>query len=110
VVARYLKLRREFLNLSWRYSQPWPVQGQARDAADAILFLLSDAARFITGASLFVDGGASASTIHPFTRDTEQLTRIRKKMRALFTEYPMLRPRHFREPPTVEKKPHKPKR
>ncbi len=31
--------------------------GQPRDVADAVLFLASDAARFVTGASLLVDGG-----------------------------------------------------
>jgi NAD(P)-dependent dehydrogenase (short-subunit alcohol dehydrogenase family) len=31
--------------------------GQPRDVADAALFLASDAARFVTGASLLVDGG-----------------------------------------------------
>jgi 3-oxoacyl-[acyl-carrier protein] reductase len=35
--------------------------GQPADVADAILFLLSDAARYITGQSLTVDGGLTAA-------------------------------------------------
>jgi len=34
--------------------------GQPEDVADAILFLLSDAARYVTGQSLTVDGGLTA--------------------------------------------------
>lgn len=92
VKRQYLKVRQRFRELVWRHMQPWPVQGQARDAADAILFLLSDAARFITGASLFVDGGASVSTRHPFFHDNEEMVRLRKKMRALIEKHPSLRP------------------
>ena len=34
--------------------------GTAKDAADAVLFLLSPAARWISGTNLVVDGGMSA--------------------------------------------------
>jgi NAD(P)-dependent dehydrogenase (short-subunit alcohol dehydrogenase family) len=34
--------------------------GQPRDIADVIVFLLSDKARFVTGASLVVDGGLTS--------------------------------------------------
>jgi NAD(P)-dependent dehydrogenase (short-subunit alcohol dehydrogenase family) len=40
--------------------QPWPDAGQPEDIAAAALFLASDDARFVTGAALVVDGGATA--------------------------------------------------
>jgi NAD(P)-dependent dehydrogenase (short-subunit alcohol dehydrogenase family) len=40
--------------------QPLPIAGQPEDIAQAALFLASDAARFITGHTLVVDGGATA--------------------------------------------------
>ncbi len=41
---------------------PWPDHGMPKDIADAAVFLASDNARFITGQTLFVDGGASADS------------------------------------------------
>ena len=41
-------------------AQPLPVAGQPEDIAEAALFLASDAARFVTGHCLVVDGGATA--------------------------------------------------
>ena len=41
-------------------AQPLPIAGQPEDIAQAALFLASDAARFITGHCLVVDGGATA--------------------------------------------------
>ncbi|CAB3856829.1 SDR family NAD(P)-dependent oxidoreductase [Achromobacter anxifer] len=39
---------------------PLPLSGDGRDTANAVLFLASDEARFITGTELIVDGGMSA--------------------------------------------------
>ena len=36
--------------------------GQPEDVADVVLFLVSDASRFITGQTVFVDGGVSAGS------------------------------------------------
>jgi len=38
---------------------PLPFMGDGRDTANAVLFLVSDEARFITGTELVVDGGIS---------------------------------------------------
>jgi NAD(P)-dependent dehydrogenase (short-subunit alcohol dehydrogenase family) len=36
--------------------------GQPEDVADVVHFLVSDASRFITGQTVFVDGGVSAGS------------------------------------------------
>ncbi|MDX1577627.1 MAG: SDR family oxidoreductase, partial [Gemmatimonadota bacterium] len=41
----------------WRAACPLERMGEPGDVADACLFLASDAARWITGANLVVDGG-----------------------------------------------------
>ncbi len=46
----------------WRDKAPLGRLGDAMDVADAVLFLLSPAARWISGANLVVDGGMSAQT------------------------------------------------
>lgn len=46
----------------WKKAAPLGRLGQPDDIADAALFLISDAARWITGADLIVDGGVST---HP---------------------------------------------
>lgn len=44
----------------WNAAAPMARLGRPEDIADAALFLVSDAARWITGADLVVDGGVSA--------------------------------------------------
>ena len=44
----------------WHAAAPLRRLGQPADVADAVLFLASDAARWITGANLVVDGGVLA--------------------------------------------------
>jgi NAD(P)-dependent dehydrogenase (short-subunit alcohol dehydrogenase family) len=41
---------------------PLGVAGEPEDVAAAVLFLASDEARFVTGATLVVDGGATAAS------------------------------------------------
>jgi len=46
----------------WRARAPLGRLGAPQDIADAVLFLLSDGARWITGANLVVDGGVLAQS------------------------------------------------
>lgn len=46
----------------WTERAPLSRMGEAEDVADAVLFLLSDAARWISGTNLVVDGGMSAQS------------------------------------------------
>ena len=46
----------------WRARAPLGRLGTPKDVADAVLFLLSPAARWISGANLVVDGGMSAQS------------------------------------------------
>ena len=62
---------REGLEVDWpdgveRYTQAAPLGriGQPEDAADACLFLASEAARWITGVNLVVDGGVMTSQVY----------------------------------------------
>jgi NAD(P)-dependent dehydrogenase (short-subunit alcohol dehydrogenase family) len=46
-------------------SAPWGRMGVAEDVVGAVLFLASDDAEYITGATILVDGGLSAGTLLP---------------------------------------------
>ena len=46
------------------HAQPVPRGGQPRDIAEAVAFLASDAASFMTGASIIVDGGITVGPRH----------------------------------------------
>ena len=48
----------------YRRAAPLGRLGAAMDVADAVLFLASDASRWITGAELIVDGGVLTSTAY----------------------------------------------
>jgi glucose 1-dehydrogenase len=48
-----------------RRANPWGRVGEPRDVANAALFLVSDEADYITGHTLFVDGGRSAAMAAP---------------------------------------------
>jgi 3-oxoacyl-[acyl-carrier protein] reductase len=46
-----------------RANNPLGIQGARQDIANAVLFLVSDAARFVTGQILCVDGAASVDML-----------------------------------------------
>lgn len=61
----------------WReHLQPWPDRGQPEMVADVATWLASDAARFVTGASVTADGGLMAATPRLLDHDLPHLRRM----------------------------------
>ena len=52
-------------------AQPVPRGGQPRDIAEAVAYLSSDAASFVTGTSLIVDGGLTTGPRHSWDPEAE---------------------------------------
>jgi len=61
-------------------AQPIARGGQADDIAQAVLFLASEAASFITGTSLLVDGGITIGPRHSWDPETPGLFDALQKM------------------------------
>jgi NAD(P)-dependent dehydrogenase (short-subunit alcohol dehydrogenase family) len=55
--------------------------GEAEEVARAIVFLASDLASYITGATLFVDGGQMASKFGTWSEDTAEFSEGRWRLR-----------------------------
>jgi NAD(P)-dependent dehydrogenase (short-subunit alcohol dehydrogenase family) len=51
---------------TWARLTPLGRVGQVQDVADAVVFLASDAARFVTGQTLYVDGGLFSQVPWPY--------------------------------------------
>lgn len=61
----------------WREElQPWPERGQPEMVAEVATWLASDAARFVTGASVTADGGLMAATPGLLRHDLPHLGRM----------------------------------
>jgi 3-oxoacyl-[acyl-carrier protein] reductase len=73
---RAKRLQEEYRHVTFETAQPWRTCGVADDVAGPILFLLSDAARFITGTSLAVDGGIMVDL--RYVQDDRRIATIRE--------------------------------
>ena len=62
-------LATELAALPFRQHTPLQRIGQPEEVADAVVWLLSDEARFVTGQSLLVDGGFTLGGVRPWFRD-----------------------------------------
>lgn len=89
------ELRRRLREHQWRSGQPWPLRGEARDAADVILFLLSDAARFVSGACIPVDGAAGVYRPYLWQLNLKDIARDLRAHRDFLKKHPRLRMRHL---------------
>lgn len=70
-----LGANKEAVDQALLMAQPLPRAGQPEDIAAAALFLASEAARFITGHTLVVDGGATAGAIAGAPRPGQPVVR-----------------------------------
>jgi len=79
VAQQYLKLFNDYEDDRLRMSQPLRRIGLSEDVAQLVLFLVSEKAKFITGADFIVDGGLTAMLAEPFRFDLDELWRVKKR-------------------------------
>jgi NAD(P)-dependent dehydrogenase (short-subunit alcohol dehydrogenase family) len=90
-VERWYALRKNFRGHQSRSFQPWPLPGRPNDVAGAILFLLSDAAAFISGESLMVDGAMSVYQPRVMAMDLPTIAADQTELRELGERHAALR-------------------
>ena len=77
VYTELLHRGRPELTDEWReHLQPWPERGGPEMVADVAVWLASDAARFVTGASVTADGGLMAAAPRLLDHDLPHLRRM----------------------------------
>jgi len=90
----YRQIHRTYREARQHLMHPWPDRGLPIDVACPIAFLLSDAARFITGATLRVDGGAVCQDRAYDGVDATGVIELRRRLDELLEQYPLLTRRH----------------
>jgi hypothetical protein len=79
VVQQYLKLFGDYEDDRLLLNQPLRRIGLPEDVAQLVLFLVSEKAKFITGADFVVDGGLLAMLAEPFRFDLDELLWVKKR-------------------------------